>query len=311
MAHHHHHAPPQNRLLATILLNLVITAAEFVGGFLSGYLALIADAVHNLSDVAALILAWFGAKGAALPATKRSTYGGKRLEVMTAFISAVTLVVIAVFIFIEAYHRLITPQPLKNVTVFLVVAIIGLIGNGLSVWALFSERSSSLNMKTAFLHMAFDTASSVTVIVGGLIILKTGWVMLDAILSILIGIAILWSSYAVIKEAVMIFMEAVPLGIDFDQVHAAIASVPQVQDVHDLHIWSLSSREIALSCHVCVSATAYQDGPKLIASINQLLRERFDIGHGTIQLETEECDRNGVLCQPQEPHNHSHHNHEH
>jgi cobalt-zinc-cadmium efflux system protein len=311
MAHHHHHMPSQKRLLATILLNLAITVAEFVGGLMSGYLALIADAVHNLSDVAALVLAWFGAKGAQLPATKRSTYGGKRLEVMTAFISAVSLVVIAVFIFIEAYHRLVVPQPLKNATVFLVVAVIGLLGNGLSVWALYSERSSSLNMKTAFLHMAFDTISSVAVIAGGVVILKTGWVLLDPILSILIGIAILWSSYAVIKEAVMIFLEAVPLGIDFDQVHKAIASVPQVQDVHDLHIWSLSSREIALSCHVCVSAEAFQDGPKLIGTINQLLRDQFGIGHGTIQLERDECERNGILCQPNEPHNHSHNNHEH
>jgi cobalt-zinc-cadmium efflux system protein len=305
--HHHHHIPRQNRLLGTILLNAGITAAEFIGGFMSGYLALVADAVHNLSDVAALILAWIGAKGAQLPATKKSTYGLKRLEVMTALISAVALVVIAVFIFIEAYHRLINPQELKYPGIFLGVAIAGLIGNGLSVWLLFSERDRSLNMRTAFLHMAFDTASSVAVIIGGIVIMKTGWVPLDAILSAVIGLAILWSSYGVIREGVMILLEAVPEGIDFDRVHAAISAVPQVKDVHDLHIWSLSSHEIALSCHVCVSTADYQDGPGLIERINSLLHDQFGIGHGTIQIETEDCARADLLCH----YNHQPHHHEH
>ncbi len=297
---HNHPIPSGRRLGWTILLNIGITLAEFIGGILSGYLALLADAVHNLSDVAALILAWLGAKGAALPATKQSTYGYKRLEVITALISAVSLVVIAIFIFREAYERYLDPQELKHPMLFLSIAVGGLIGNLLSVWLLASEREKSLNMKTAFLHMAFDAVSSVAVIGGAIVIITSGWTMIDPILSALIGLAILWSSYSVIKEAVLILFEAVPLSVNFDEVHTAIAGVPMVRDVHDLHIWSLSSQEIALSCHVCVDSDNYHNGPRLIGTINSLLHERFGIDHGTIQVETSGL-RPGRTALPAQP----------
>lgn len=292
----HHHRTSGGKLSGTILLNVAITVAEFLGGIFSGYLALLADAVHNLSDVAALVLAWLGARGSERPATKRSTFGLKRLEVMTALISAIALVVIAAFIFQEAYHRYLQPRPLARPWLFLTIAAVGLVGNAVSVWLLFSEKNKSLNMKTAFLHMIYDTISSVAVIVGGLVILWTGWTTLDVILSVLIGVMILWSSYRVIREALLIFLEAVPEGIDFDTVHTAIAGVPGVRNVHDLHIWSLSSKEVALSCHVCVDDTDYGRGPELIAEINQLLVEQFGIGHGTIQVETAGCARTDLLC---------------
>lgn len=292
----HHHRTSGGKLSGTILLNLAITVAEFLGGILSGYLALLADAVHNLSDVAALVLAWLGARGSERPATKRQTFGLKRLEVMTALVSAIALVVIAAFIFQEAYHRYLQPRPLERPWLFLTIAMIGLIGNGFSVWLLFSEKNKSLNMKTAFLHLIYDTISSVAVIVGGVIILWTGWMLLDVILSVLIGVMILWSSYRVIREALLIFLEAVPEGIDFDTVHKAITGVARVRDVHDLHIWSLSSKEVALSCHVCVDDSDYVRGPELIAEINRLLAEKFGIGHGTIQIETAGCARTDLLC---------------
>jgi len=293
---HRHTFRPGEKLAWTILLNLGIAIAEFVGGLVSGYLALTADAVHNLSDVAALILAWFGIKGSQRPATKKSTYGMKRLEVMTALISASALVVIAVFIFREAYHRFVNPQPLSHPALFLSVAVIGLIGNLLSVWFLASEKDKSLNMKTAFLHMAYDAVSSVGVIAGALVILSTGWTQIDPILSAVIGLMILWSSYLVIKQAVLILLEAVPSGIDFDRVHQTLLQVPRVRNVHDLHIWSLSSREAALSCHVCVDPSDYPQGPEIIAQINAQLHAKFEIGHATVQIETEDCDRTDLLC---------------
>ncbi|MBU0982629.1 MAG: cation diffusion facilitator family transporter, partial [candidate division Zixibacteria bacterium] len=155
MAHSHNHGHPDvsgRKLVWTMLLNVGITAAEFIAGILTGYLALLADAVHNLSDVAALALAWLGYKGSQLPPTTRSTYGFKRVEVMTAFVSAVALVVIAVYILFEAYDRLVNPQDLTHPWVFLTVAAIGLLGNVASIWVLLSEKGKSLNMKTAFLH---------------------------------------------------------------------------------------------------------------------------------------------------------------
>jgi len=297
MAHSHQH--PQvsgHKLFWTIVFNSVITLAEFLAGLYSGYLALLADAVHNLSDVAALVLAWLGIKGSQLPPTKKSTYGYKRVEVMTAFISAVSLVVIAVYILWEAYGRFVAPQPITRPWLFLSVAVIGLIGNLLSVWLMHAEKGKSLNLKTAFLHMAFDAISSVAVIAGGIVILLTGWVVIDVILSMAIALMIFWSSYLVIREAVLIFLEAVPPGIDFDRVHEAIESVSRVVNVHDLHIWSLSSHEIALSCHVSLDKEDLKSGPEVIHQINRMIREQFGIGHGTIQLEVGECSQADVLC---------------
>jgi len=284
------------KLFWTIIFNLGITLAETIGGLISGYLALLADAVHNLSDVAAMGLAWLGVKGSQKPATKKSTYGYKRIEVMTAFISAVSLVVIGIYILIEAYYRLRHPQPISDPIIFLSVAVLGLIGNLASIYFLQSERGKSLNMKTAFLHMAYDAATSVMVIVGGVAILLTGWYVIDVILSTVISVMIFWSSYRVIKEVVLIFLEAVPKGVDFDTVLEAITAIPKVRDVHDLHIWSLSSQEVALSCHVAIDEKDFQDGPNVIVAINRMLKEQFHIGHPTIQIEKHGCDRPDLLC---------------
>ena len=290
------------RLLWTILFNLGVTLAEVIGGLISGYLALLADAAHNLSDVAALALAWLGVKGSQKQATKTSTYGYKRVEVMTAFVSAIALVVIAIFILSQAYKRLIHPQPITDPEIFLTVAGIGLVGNLASVRLLRSERGKSLNMKAAYLHMLYDASSSVAVIIGGVIIALSGWYKIDVLLSTAIALMIFRSSYLVIKEATMIFLEAVPQRIDFDAVVKAMRTIPKVQDIHDVHIWSLSSQEVALSCHVGVAEEDFQDGTSIIVAVNAMLKERFCIGHGTIQIEKHECGRPHLLCQHNEPH---------
>ena len=293
---HSYQTDSEKKLLWTVIFNAVITVAEFAGGLITGYLALTADAVHNLSDVAALGLAWLGLKGSKMPATKQSTYGYKRVEVMTAFISAVALVVIAIFILLEAYDRLLDPQPITKPWLFLSVAVIGLAGNVVSILLLHSEKGKSLNMKTAFLHMAYDAVSSAVVIIGGLVILFTGLFLIDAILSSVIALMIFWSSYLVIKEAVLIFLESTPAGIDFDEVFRAIRSTPGVEDVHDLHIWSLSSRDAALSSHICVEEKDFPHGPNLVEQINKMLCEKFNISHSTIQLEKLDFRRPDALC---------------
>jgi cobalt-zinc-cadmium efflux system protein len=277
------------RLFVTILINVVITAAEFIGGLITGYLALLADAVHNLSDVAALLLAYIGELGSRKAPTKTSTYGFKRVEVMTAFISAVALVVISVFIFYEAYRRVISPVVISNPGLLLIIASLGLIGNILSVFILRSTKDKTLNIKTAFLHMFYDALASMAVIIGAIVILKTGWSYIDPLLSAVIGLMIIWSSVDVLKEATMIFMEAVPRGIDYDEVKAAIRTHSKVCDVHDLHIWSLSSTSLALSCHIRLNQVDYDSAPEIINEVSRILDERFNIGHATIQCEREKC----------------------
>lgn len=293
---HTHQRVSRNKLFWTILFNLGITLAEFIGGLLSGYLALLADAVHNLSDVAALGLAWLGVKGSEMPATKRSTYGFKRLEVLTALLSASALVIIAVFILVEAYSRFLAPVPITRPVLFLTVAVIGLIGNLFSIWLLHSEKGKSLNMKSAFLHMAYDAISSVAVIAGGIVIILTGWVIVDVLLSAMIALMIFWSSWLVIKEAVLIFLEAVPSGLDFDAIAAEIGNLALIAEVHDLHIWSLSSNEAALSCHIVLSPDNLSQGPRIVDKVNQILLEKFSIGHCTIQVDSEDCRHTDLLC---------------
>jgi cobalt-zinc-cadmium efflux system protein len=305
MAHTHNHTNVSgSKLFWTIIFNSIITVAEFIGGIMSGYLALVADAVHNLSDVAALILAWLGVKGSELPPTKKSTYGFMRIEVMTAFISAAALVVIAIFIIMEAYDRLLEPQPITKPWLFLSIAIIGLFGNILSIWLLNSEKGKSLNMKTAFLHMAYDAISSVVVIIGGIAIILTEIYIIDVILATVIALMIFWSSYLVIKEAVLIFLEAVPDNINYDQVQNAIREIDKVNNVHDLHIWSLSSKEVALSCHVSIDNTFLNSSPDIINDINKMLNDKFHIGHSTIQVETVDCPHPDSIC------NHNNHGEE-
>jgi len=296
--HSHNHIGQGKRLTITILFNIAITVAEIIGGLITGYLALLADAVHNLSDVAALVLAYIGDKGASHPPTKKATYGYKRLEVMTAFISAVSLVAIAIYIFYEAYQRFIHPQPISNPTLLLIIASIGLVGNILSVWILHSAKKSSLNIKTAFLHMLYDTLSSAAVIIGAIVIINSGWMYLDPILSIIIGLMILWSSFDVLKEATIIFFEGVPRGINFDDVAKTIGDFPKIVNAHHLHIWSLSSSDIALSCHICLTETDYIKAPEIIREIGELMKHKFGIGHCTIQAEMDICPDDKIINNP-------------
>ncbi len=282
------------RLGITILLNIAITAAEAVGGFLSGSLALLSDAGHNLSDVIALVLAYFGARGAALKPTKRSTYGFKRLEVVTAVINAVALMVIAVIIVREAFRRYADPQVIHG-GIMLSVAAIGLLGNILSVWILHPDRKKTINNRAAFLHMLYDALSSVAVIIGGVIILLSGWYLLDLILSVIIAMMIFWSSLDILKEAGGIFMEAVPRGVDIDEVNRTIASVPGVRDVHHLHVWSISSSQAALSCHICLAEEDFKDCAGIIQVVHDVLLREHGIDHVTVQPEGEHCPEHTLL----------------
>lgn len=286
--HNHKHDASGKRLGITILLNIGITAAEAIGGFLSGSLALLSDAGHNLSDVIALVLAYFGARGAQLKPTKRSTYGFKRLEVVTALINALALVAISLFIVIEAFGRYKNPQPI-GATLMLSIAGIGLAGNLLSVWILHRDRHKTINARAAFLHLFYDALASVAVIIGGIVILLTGWYPVDLILSVIIAMMIFWSSLDIIKEAGGVFMEAAPKGIDVDEVGRTIAAVPKVGGVHHLHVWSISSSQVALSCHICLSQEDFAEYPEIILAVHDALRNEHGIDHATIQPEGDKC----------------------
>lgn len=260
---------------------------EALGGWLSGSLALLSDAGHMLTDAAALLLAALALWFAGRPADLKRTYGYFRLEILSALVNGVTLIVIAGFIGWEAWQRIAHPQPIKA-GLMLVVAVIGLAVNLASMAMLF--RSKNMNVRAAFLHVVGDALSSVGVIAAGAVAWLTGWTLLDPLLSIAIGLIIAFGAVALVRQAVHVLLEAVPEHIDLVQVFDAMKSVPGVGEVHDLHVWTISHGMHALSAHlVCESERDATD--VILTSARAILRERFGIHHSTLQIESTQFAR--------------------
>jgi len=278
-----------------ILINIGITVAEAIGGTLSGSLALLSDAGHNLSDVISLGLSFIGEKLSKKKATRRHTFGLKRTEIFTALINSLSLVGIAFFIVMEALKRISSPPEL-SLGLMLGVATIGLLGNLFSM-VILGKKENNLNVKAAYLHLFYDAISSVAVIGSGLLIFLTGWVILDLAVSLLIAGLVLWSGLGVIKRTIHIFMQGVPEHLEFDRILQDILGVPGVNSVHGLHIWSIDSTDVFLSCHVC---TAESDGKgdtdRVIKNINEMLQQKHGIHHTVIQAETQNLCKMDVLC---------------
>jgi cobalt-zinc-cadmium efflux system protein len=288
--HDHDHRPKTTRrLLATLAVTVLIMVAEAVGGWLSGSLALLADAGHMLTDALALLIAFAAVALSGLPADDRRTYGYRRLEILAALVNGVALVVLSVSIAWEALERWNSPREIDAV-VMSVVATIGLVANLVGLWLLGGHRSN-LNVRGAFLHILGDTLSSVGVLVAAGLIALTGWTRLDAIVSLCIAVVIVITSISLLREVIEVLLEAAPKGIDTDEVRRAICDVDGVNGVFDLHIWSITSGMPALSAHVVVSDPA-ADRDAILMAIHSVLRDRFHIDHSTLQLEAgahEDC----------------------
>ncbi|MCP4133416.1 MAG: cation transporter [bacterium] len=284
--HSHDHAiTNKKKLVVVIFFNMVITISEYIGGILSGSLALVSDAGHNLSDVLSLMLGYAGEKVSGADPSKKYTFGMKRFEVLIALINALTLVFIGIFIVYESVERFRNPVAV-DISIMLPVAVIGLLGNVFSILVLARNKESNLNMKAAFLHLLYDAISSVAVIIGGIVIYITNIYWIDLIISLGIVLMIAWSSMSIVKESLRIFLQGSPDHIDSDEVYRSLLEIDSVGSVHGLHIWSISSTEIFLSCHICVdkdSVNADTDG--IIRNVNSILEEKFEIKHTTIQVE--------------------------
>lgn len=288
-----HRAGERRGLRLTLILTTTILVAEVVGGYLSNSLALIADAGHMLTDSLAILLAYLALGFATRPPTVRKTYGWYRLEVLAALVNGVTLVVMSLFIFWEAYERLVEPPEVAT-GMMLVVATIGLLANALGLMFL-SGHHHSLNMRGAYLHVLGDLLSSVAVVAGGVFMWVTGNYLVDPILSVLIGFIIIVSAYRLLRESVDVLLEAIPSGMELEEVGVAIAELDGVLGVHDLHIWSLTSGMNALSCHVEVEIETLDECDALLNRINEMLRHRFRITHTTIQVESSEYRRTAPI----------------
>lgn len=288
-AHGHAHGHDLGSILkVSTVATLAFVVVALVGGWYAHSLALISDAGHNFSDALALILSWFAVYVQSRPPDAVKTFGYHRAGVLAAIINAVTLVGISLFIFYESYQRLLDPQPV-NASVMLVVAAAGLVLNaGISI-ALFRSAKDDLNIRSSFIHMLGDALGSVAVLGGALAIRWTGVAAIDPILSIVIGLLILWSSWDIIQEALNVLLEGLPRGMTLPQVADAVKEVRGVIDVHDLHVWTLGPHMLALSCHVCIADIPVSESSLILKDLNLLLEQRFHIGHTTIQFEHAPC----------------------
>lgn len=283
----HRHADPRTssrkRLGLVLALAAAYMIAEVIGGLVTNSLALLADAGHMLSDVGSLALALFAMWMAGRPAGARHTYGYYRTEILAALANGAILVAVAIYIFIEAYDRLGQPPEVQG-GLMLAVATGGLAVNLAGLWLLNAGKSENLNLRGAWLHVLTDLLGSVGAIVTGLLIWAFGWNWTDPVASVLIGLLVLYSSWALLKQSVMVLLESAPGSIDVDGLHQAMRAVPGVSSVHDLHVWTVTSGLVALSAHVCTSGQ--RPAPGLLAELQQLLRDRFGIDHVTIQIES-------------------------
>jgi cobalt-zinc-cadmium efflux system protein len=281
-------------LKITLFLVLVIMVAEILGGIFSNSLALLSDAGHMLTDALALGLSLLAMNLARRPATPTKTFGYLRAEIMAALANGIILILISVVIFYEAYQRFQTQAVVKS-PLMLIVAGIGLAANVIGLLLLRRDSKRSINIKAAFWHIIGDTISSVGVIAAGIIIQFTGWTLADPILAIVIGVVILWGAVRIVKESADILLESVPPHVAMDKVTAAIKRVSGVEDIHEIHIWTITSGVYALSAHLKITDRMVSQSSDIMTLINKILATEFNITHTTLQLECENCPT-GVEC---------------
>jgi cobalt-zinc-cadmium efflux system protein len=275
----------RRRLIIVLVVTAVYCVVEFVAGYYANSLALISDAVHMLTDIAALSLALLTLWISTLPASGGKTYGYLRAEILGALLNGLFLWLLVAFIWFEAVSRLREPQPVEAATV-MVVAAVGLVVNAFAAWMTRPGRAESrrgLAVRSVFMHVLSDLLGSIGVLISGALVLFTGWQQADPAVSILIGGLVLLSSWELVREGVDILMESVPSQIDVGQVENALLAVAGTREIHDLHVWCLTSRQFALSAHAVVAPDADQD--RVLADMSDALARQFNIRHMTVQLE--------------------------
>lgn len=301
--HGHHHSysvgngSGKRDLLIALSITVLMMAAEAIGGLISNSLALLSDAGHMLTDNLALLLSFFAMKFAAMPATDRKTFGFYRLEILAAFVNGIALVLMSFYIMYEAYQRMITPQPVAG-GLMLLVAGIGLAVNIVGAIVLNKHKHTSLNIRGAYLHILGDALSSVGVVIGGAVIIYTGWYLIDPILSVLISLVIIYSAWALVKESVSILLESVPSHISIAAVAEEIEKIEGVREAYHIHVWTITSGVYAMSAHIIIDDQLVSRSRELLEKIRSVVAVRFSVLHSTIQIECERCDIGSVCSIP-------------
>jgi cobalt-zinc-cadmium efflux system protein len=291
------HENPSGRLLISILLNGFITLVEIAGGIFSNSLALISDAIHNLSDTLALILAWVANKVGGREPDARRTFGYKRFEIISAFINASVLTAISLYLIYEAILRFLHPAPVKS-GLMLIVATIGLFANLFSVLFLHRDSKESLNIKAAYVHLLGDTLSSLAVIGGAILIyyLQVFWI--DPLLTLVISIVIIVQAYKILYESVNILMQSTPRNLHLEEIKTRLEKHPLILNIHHVHCWQLQDHDVLFEAHIETSKDLLlSESAKLVTEIEGLLREKFNITHTTLQVEFDVCKDKAMIKQ--------------
>jgi cobalt-zinc-cadmium efflux system protein len=287
--------PTGTRLRLALGLTALFVVVEAGAGYLSHSLGLLSDAGHNIADAIALAITLWTYNLVTRPSTPRLTFGLHRAEILAALLNASALVLIAVGIFVEAYRRLLSPEPVEA-GLMAAVALLALgVNLGIAVW-LHRAAQHDLNVRASFVHVAGDAAAAAGVLIAGVLIAITGQTWLDPAVSVLIGAFILWTSRGIIVEAVNVLLESTPADLDAQLVQAAMREVPGVLDVHDLHLWSVSSAVRAASAHVLVADQPVSQACQILSDVNAVLADRYNVAHTSLQLETTACDPGAVFC---------------
>jgi cobalt-zinc-cadmium efflux system protein len=282
-------------LALSIIVTIAFVIGEGITGSVSHSLALISDAGHNFADALALMLSWYGFRIAMRPSSSQRTFGYHRVGIMTALVNSLSLVLIAIWIFREAISRLRAPEPVRSAPM-IVVALIAIGVNAIiSLW-LKGDAKHDLNVRSAYVHMVGDAISAAGVVVAGIVVATTGSYIADTLVSVFIGVLILWSSWGILKESISVLLEGIPAGITMTKVEQSIGNVHGVLAVHDLHVWAVGSGVICCSCHIMVAEQSIRSGEQVLRAVNEELRHHFGISHTTIQVEVEGCAQDDMYC---------------
>ena len=298
MAHHHAHPSMKDRnLMISILLNILITAVQIVGGLISGSLALLSDALHNFSDVVSLIVSYVASKLSKQKASFHRTFGYKRAEILAAFINASTLVIVAILLIIEAYKRFQNPQPIAS-SLVIWLALIAIVANGFSVLLLRKDAKQNINMESAYLHLFSDMMASVAVLIGGLLMTFYQWFWVDSVLTLLIALYLIWVGFDLLIKSSKMLMLFTPGHINIKDVVRAVHQIPKVNRLHHVHIWGLNDDELHLEAHLEFKEDiSLSEFDVILHDIEILLHDQFEINHVNIQPEFNKEDPKEIIVQ--------------
>ncbi len=293
--HHHHHDVSGKNLFITILLNIIITISQIVGGIFSGSLALLSDAMHNFSDVLALLIAYIANRLAARPNSESKTFGYKRAEILAALFNASVLIGIAIFLIVESFHKFYHPEAINSIWV-IGLGLLSIVLNAVSVLLIKDDAHDNMNIKAAYLHLLTDVMTSVAVVGGGLLMYYFELFWVDPVISALIALYLIWASFGLVKESSAILMQFTPEGVNIEEVIGSIEEESEIANVHHIHLWKLDDKHIHLEAHLDFKKDlSLSESNAVIDTLELKLHDIFDIEHTTFQCEFQRDDNKNKI----------------